>query len=76
MTGQIKIQLTFSEDELKTARTAYGVYTAAGGAETSFNKYLKAIIMEAIKHEIQRDVRDARGPSGGLLRHAVQVDGR
>ena len=53
MTGQIKIQLTFSEEELKTARTAYGVYTAAGGLETSFNKYLKSIIMEAIKHEIQ-----------------------
>ena len=56
MAGQIKIQLTFSEEELKTARTAYGVYTAAGGAETSFNKFLKSIIMEAIKHEIQRDV--------------------
>ena len=49
MTGQIKIQLTFSEDELKTARTAYGVYTAAGGLETSFNKFLKSIIMEEFK---------------------------
>ncbi len=49
MTTQNKIQLTFSEEELKIARAAYGARVARGGAETSFNKYLKAVIMQEVK---------------------------
>lgn len=48
-TTQNKIQITFSEDELKIARAAFGEYTFSGGAETSFNKYLKSLIMQEVK---------------------------